>query len=83
MATPLPEAGDVCWYCPLLKREIPEGLCLDINYQRLQVCKADVLTDAQLESGKTLQELSSTCEACPNQPLPEEGRDSAVEGPPR
>lgn len=69
MATPLPEEGDVCWYCPLLKREISEGLCLDINCQRLQLFKADVLADAQRETGKTIDEISSICEACPNQPL--------------
>jgi hypothetical protein len=72
MATPLPEEGDICWYCPLLQREIAEGLCLDINYQRLQFCKADVLTEAQQETGKTVQEISLICEACPNQPLREE-----------
>ena len=72
MAKPLPEEGDVCWYCPLLKRKIAEGLCLDINYQLLRLCKPDVLTDAQRETGKTTEEISSICEACPNQPLREE-----------
>jgi hypothetical protein len=57
---------------PLLKRDIPEGLCLDINYQRLKFFKPDVLTDAQRETGKSVEEVSSICEACPNQPLREE-----------
>jgi hypothetical protein len=69
--TPLPESDDYCWYCPLLKRGIQEGLCMDINYQRLQFCTPDVLTDAQAETGKTVEEISSICEACPNQPFSE------------
>jgi hypothetical protein len=72
MATPLPEKGDVCWFYPLVNREIPEGLCLDINYQRLQFFKADVLADAQRETGKTIEEVSAICEVCPNQPLRQE-----------
>jgi hypothetical protein len=71
---------DVCWHCPLFKRYIAEGLCLDINYQLLKLFKADVLTDAQRETGKTIQEITSICEACPNQPLREEQQDSSVEG---
>lgn len=67
MATPSTE--ERCWYCPLFKREIPEGLCLDINYPRLQLCKADVLMDAQQETSKTVEEVSVICEVCPNQPL--------------
>jgi hypothetical protein len=72
METPPSEEGDLCWHCPLLKREIPQGLCLDINYQRLKFCKPDVLTDAQRETGKTVEEISLVCEDCPNQPLREE-----------
>jgi len=60
------------WYCPLLKRDIEQGLCLDINFQRLKYCKPDVLKDAQQETGKTFEEISSICEACPNQPLRDE-----------
>jgi hypothetical protein len=71
MATPLPEDADVCWFCPLLQRAIAQGLCLDINYQRLRWVKPDVLKDAQQETGKTVEQISSICEACPNQPLSE------------
>jgi hypothetical protein len=69
----IPQKGDVCWHCPLLKRDIPEGLCLDINYQRLHYFKQDELKEAQRETGKTVEKISSICEACPNQPLLREG----------
>jgi hypothetical protein len=72
MAIPPLEEGDLSWHCPLLQRDIPQGLCLDINYQRLQFCKPDVLKDAERETGKAVEEISSMCEACPNQPLREE-----------
>ncbi len=71
MKTPLSDNGEHHWYCPLLKRDIEDGLCLDINLQRLKFCKQDVLKDAQHETGKTVEEISSVCEACPNQPLRE------------
>jgi hypothetical protein len=67
----LPERRAEGWYCPLFSREIEVGLCLDINYQCLGLFKVDVLGDAQKESGKTVQEISEICEACPNQPLSE------------
>ena len=67
--TSLPDHGNDGWYCPLLQRDIEQGLCLDINFQRLKYFKPDVLKDAQREAGKTIEEISSICEACPNQPL--------------
>jgi hypothetical protein len=67
----LPEPREVCWYCPLLQREILEGLCLDINYQLIHLFRGDELPEAQRETGKTVQEIASICEACPNQPLRE------------
>jgi hypothetical protein len=69
MANPAPEVTDYFWSCPLLKRQIAEGHCLDINYQLLRLCKAYELADAQRETGKSVEEISLVCEACPNQPL--------------
>ena len=60
---------DTCWFCPLLNREIAEGYCLDIQYQRLGYCKPDVLTEAEQETRKSTDEVSAVCERCPNQPL--------------
>lgn len=70
--TPPSEKIELCWYCPLLKYDIPEGLCLDINYERLQFFKPGVLNNAQRATGKTVEAISSICEACPNQPLRDE-----------
>ena len=57
------------WHCPLLGRSISAGMCLDINYQRLGYFDADVLSEVQTETGKSVQEVSAVCEACPNLPL--------------
>lgn len=54
------------WFCPLLNREIAEGYCTDINYQRLGYFKHDVLKEAIAESGQTVEAISVVCEACPN-----------------
>jgi hypothetical protein len=55
--------------CPLLKRCIAEGYCLDINFQRLGFIKPDVLTEAQQETGLTIEQVSAVCESCPHLPL--------------
>ncbi len=55
-------------YCPLYKKSIAEGLCLDINLQSLGYFKVE-------EELKTLQKTLSKeliikiCSNCPNQPL--------------
>jgi len=63
---------DPCWHCPLLNRDIPDGLCLDINYQRLKFFKPNDLTKAMQETGKSIEDITLICEACPNQPLTEQ-----------
>jgi hypothetical protein len=68
----LPVVPDTGWFCPLLNRRIAEGHCLDINYQRLGLCKPDVLSDVQRVTCKTVAEIASVCEGCPNQPLRDE-----------
>jgi hypothetical protein len=57
------------WDCPLLKRWIEEGYCLDINYQRLGLFTADLLTRVQKETRLSVPSISAVCEACPNLPL--------------
>ncbi|MBL0318616.1 MAG: hypothetical protein IPP74_04915 [Alphaproteobacteria bacterium] len=57
------------WLCPLLKKEINEGTCLDINYQRLELFKKDILKDIMKEKRYTLSDVNNTCENCPNLPL--------------
>ena len=55
------------WFCPLLDRDIEDGYCADINYQRLGYFKPDVLTEVLQETGKTVEAVSAVCDACPNQ----------------
>jgi hypothetical protein len=69
MAIPIPAEDDVTWLCPLLHRRIAQGLCLDVNYELLNLAKLGVLGEVHLETGKTTEEIASICEACPNQPL--------------
>jgi hypothetical protein len=66
------QEGDPCWHCPLLDRDIAEGLCLDINYELLNIAALGLIAEIRQETGKSAEEVSSTCEACPNQPLREE-----------
>jgi hypothetical protein len=72
MVLPLPQEEDTCWHCPLLDRIIAEGLCLEINYERLHLAKFGLLADVEQATGKTAREVSSICEACPHLPLREE-----------
>lgn len=64
------------WYCPYYKRDIAEGKCLDINYERLGYMDAGCLREVTQLTGKTKTEIDETCETCPNFPfeegLPEE-----------
>ena len=63
---------DRYWFCPLLERQIQEGHCLDINYERLGFFDAGVLKGVLKEAGRDRSELDPICETCPNQPLREE-----------
>jgi len=45
---------------------------LDINYQRLKFFKPNDLTKAMQETGKSIEDITLICEACPNQPLTEQ-----------
>jgi hypothetical protein len=60
------------WFCPLYKKEIAEGLCLDINYERLEYFKGETLKDIMTQLHKTKDEIDFVCENCPNLPLKEE-----------
>ena len=57
------------WYCPFYKRDIAEGKCLDINYERLGYMEAGCLREVTKLTGKTKAEIDETCEACPNFPF--------------
>lgn len=53
------------WFCPLYKKEISEGLCLDINYERLEYFKSEVLKGTMKQLQKSREEINHTCEHCP------------------
>jgi hypothetical protein len=57
------------WYCPLLERIIESGYCVDINYQRVGLFKADVLKDVMKLTRLDVAGVSRICRSCPNQPL--------------
>jgi hypothetical protein len=59
----------ITWYCPLIKRVIEEGLCLDINLQREGFFKSDVIDAVYREASLSKAEVASICEACPHFPF--------------
>ncbi|VTR98002.1 unnamed protein product [Tuwongella immobilis] len=61
--------NDTTWYCPLYAKQISEGLCLDINYERLGYFKGATIAEVTEETHRREPEISQTCESCPNQPL--------------
>ena len=56
------------WHCPLYGREIAEGLCFDINFERLGFVKGNELAVIKRLLGKTRDEVNTACEHCPNWP---------------
>lgn len=57
------------WHCPLYKRDIAEGKCLDISYERLGFMDAGCIREIARMTGKTKAEIDETCKACPNFPF--------------
>ena len=60
---------DTMFDCPLLQRRIAEGLCVDINLERIGAFKPESLAEAMRESHKSVGEVSAVCERCPNRPV--------------
>jgi hypothetical protein len=57
------------WFCPLYEKDIAEGKCLDINYERLGYMTSGCLAEVTRLTGKREPEISRTCESCPNLPI--------------
>lgn len=58
------------WYCPIHKKVISEGLCLEINYERLGYFKGANLEDIKNHTKfKTREEINNQCENCANLPI--------------
>ncbi len=56
------------WYCPLYKRSIAEGKCLDINYEWNGWVNGGNLKEVTRLTDLTPSEIVETCRACPNCP---------------
>lgn len=65
------------WFCPFYKRDIAEGQCLDINYERIGLMEAGCIREVARLTGKTKAEIDETCKACPNFPF-KEGLPQAI-----
>ena len=61
------------WYCPYYKRDIAEGQCIDINYERLGYLDAGCLREVMKLTGKTKDDIDQTCQRCPNFPFKDQG----------
>jgi hypothetical protein len=61
--------ADSKYFCPLFGRDIAEGKCLDINYERLGYLSDGCLDEVTSTTGKKEPEISTVCEACPNLPF--------------
>ena len=53
-------------YCPLLEKEIHEGVCIEIIAEIYGAKKKEIILD--LEKHKSILELENICEKCPNYP---------------
>jgi len=60
------------WYCPLYKKDIQEGKCLEINYEQLGLLNAGNMKEVRALTHLTDEEICDTCLNCPNQPLKDE-----------
>ena len=59
------------YFCPLYDRDIAEGECLDINYERLGYLSAGCLDEITRFTGRKESEIAKICEACSNLPFPD------------
>lgn len=66
------EQSSLDFFCPLYRRHIPEGLCLDINFQRKGFFKHDVVKDVIHQQRITLELVHSICDTCIHMPLRKE-----------
>lgn len=56
-------------YCPLYKKEIGDGKCLDICYELSNIKKEEYIRDIRKHRNLTNEEMIDVCEKCPNFPF--------------
>jgi len=57
------------YFCPLYGRDIAQGKCFDINYERLGYLSNGCLDEVTAITGKKEPEITNTCKVCPNLPF--------------
>ena len=57
------------FFCPLYGRDIAQGKCFDINYERFGYLSDGCLDEITAVTGKKEPEIMKTCEACSNLPF--------------
>jgi len=60
---------EIHYFCPLYKRKIDEGKCLDINYELIQAQKVEELKLLQKLLNKDVKEIEEICMNCSNFPF--------------
>jgi hypothetical protein len=58
------------WYCPLYKRDIASGKCLDINFELLCYLAAGNIEEVGGLTGLDGEGIRQVCAMCSNQPFP-------------
>ncbi|MED4907471.1 hypothetical protein P9761_29115 [Brevibacillus centrosporus] len=56
-------------FCPLYKKEIGDGKCLDICYELSNIKKEEFIKDIRKHNNINNEEIIEICEKCPNYPL--------------
>lgn len=59
------KSNDDNFYCPLLKKVIELGICLDINYERENYFKTGIIKEME----KSIEEANHECNNCPKNPF--------------
>ena len=66
------------WFCPIYSRDIAEGKCLDINYERIGYMESGCFEEIRKLFGFSAQEIESKCKGCPRLPFNDESEFETV-----
>lgn len=57
------------YFCPLIKKEIEYGKCVDINYELEGFKKEEEIKIIMRSNKMTKEEMAEICRNCPHNPL--------------
>lgn len=57
------------YFCPLIKKKIQYGRCIDINYEIEGFKKEEEIKEIQVLNKITKEKIVEICGNCPNNPL--------------